>query len=285
MARGVPKAGFRAPRRSAAEKLSSVKVSYAAPVSNETDAEIESRLGERFEVMDILTEACLVGNARALIISGAPGVGKSYGVEKLLKDWDPNQINHTVVKGFVRSTGIYKLLYQYRNAGQVIVFDDADSVFTDDVSLNLLKAVADTTERRVVSWLSEGVLVDEETAVRIPRSFEFNGSIVFLTNLDFETLVKRGHKLAPHLEAMMSRSFYLDLSMKTRRDYLVRIKAVVEAGMLSDLSPKHRNDVMSFINKNYEKMRELSLRSALKLGALRKSGDKWEKIATITMLK
>ena len=57
MARGVPKAGFRAPRRSAAEKLSTVKVSYAAPVSNETDAEIEARLGERFEILDVLAEA------------------------------------------------------------------------------------------------------------------------------------------------------------------------------------------------------------------------------------
>lgn len=285
MARGVPKAGFRAPRRSAAEKLSSIKVSYAAPVSNETDAEIEARLGERFEVMDILTEACLVGNARALIISGAPGVGKSYGVEKLLKDWDPNQINHTVVKGFVRSTGIYKLLYQYRNAGQVIVFDDADSVFTDDVSLNLLKAVADTCERRVVSWLSEGVLVDEETAVRIPRSFEFNGSIVFLTNLDFETLVKRGHKLAPHLEAMMSRSFYLDLSMKTPRDYIVRIRQVIKQGLLDHLTVSERKDVIAFIDKNYAILRELSLRCAIKLGSLRKQSNNWEKIARITLCK
>jgi len=141
MARGVPKAGFRAPRRSAAEKLSSIKVSYSAPVSNETDAEIEARLGERFEILDVLAEACTVGNARALIVSGPAGLGKSYTIEKRLNEWDPSEINHTIVKGYVRATGLVKLLYQYREAGQVIVFDDADSIFFDDISLNLLKAV------------------------------------------------------------------------------------------------------------------------------------------------
>jgi len=282
MPRGVPSNGFRAPRRSAAEKLSAVKVSYAAPVSNETDAEIEARLGERFEILDVLAEACTVGNARALIVSGPAGLGKSYTIEKRLNEWDPNEINHTIVKGYVRATGLVKLLYQYREAGQVIVFDDADSIFFDDVSLNLLKAVCDTTERRRVSWLSEGKLVDEETAILIPRSFDFDGTIIFITNMDMDAMIDRGHKLAPHLTALVSRSHYIDLSLKSKRDYLIRIRQVIKQGLLDNLTVSERKDVIAFIEKNHEKLRELSLRMALKLGALRKNNANWERLAKVT---
>jgi len=284
MPRGVPKAGFRQSRTSSADKVANLKVSYAAP-STETDAEIEARLAERFEILDVLAEACTVGNSRALIVSGAPGLGKSYNVEKILADYDPSGALYTTVKGYARSTGLIKLLYEYRHAGNVIVFDDADSITQDDVSLNILKAVADTTETRRVSWLSEGKLISEETGELIPRSFDFEGSVIFITNLDFEHLISKGHKLAPHLEAMMSRSMYLDLSLKSKRDYLVRIKQVINQGMLKELDQTERDDVMDFIETNYNNLRELSLRSAIKLAKLRKINSNWRRIAAVTMLK
>lgn len=284
MARGVPKAGFRAKRTSVAEKMAAIKVNYDVQ-SNETDAEVEARLAERFDILEVLTEACIVGNARALIVSGPAGLGKSHTVEAALNHWDPNAINHTVVKGYVRATGLVKMLYQYREAGQVIVFDDADAIFFDDISLNLLKAVCDTTERRRVSWLSEGALIDEESAERIPRTFDFNGTIIFITNYDFDAMIDRGHKLAPHLQALVSRSHYIDLAMRTRRDYLIRIRQVIKQGLLSDLKTDERNDVIAFIEKNHAQLRELSLRMALKVGNIRKSNKNWEKIARITCCK
>ncbi len=286
MPKGIPAAGFRAARRGSdtAERIAAVKVSYAAE-KHETDEQIDARIAERFEILDVLTEACIVGNSRALIISGPAGLGKSYTVEAALRNWDPNEINHTIVKGYVRATGLVKLLYQYRNAGQVIVFDDADSIFFDDVSLNLLKAVCDTTDRRRVSWLSEGKLVDDESAELIPRSFDFDGTIIFISNYDFDAMIDKGHKLAPHLQALVSRAHYIDLAMKTRRDYLVRIRQVIRQGMLADLSFEARSDVITFIEQNHEKLRELSLRMAIKLGSLRKQGGDWQKLARITCCK
>ena len=281
MPRGVPKAGFRASRSSRIDKLTNLRISYQQE-TQETDEQIESRIGERFDILDVLTEACTCGNARALIVSGPAGLGKSYTVEKRLSAWDPNNVNHTIIKGFVRPTGLVKLLYQYREEGQVIVFDDADAIFFDDVSLNLLKAVCDTNERRSVSWLSEGVLIDEETSVRIPRTFEFKGTIIFISNYDFDAMIDKGHKLAPHLQAMVSRSHYIDVAMKSRRDYLVRIRQVIKQGLLADLSFEQRSDVILFIESNADKLRELSLRMAMKIGALRKQGGNWERIANVT---
>jgi len=283
----MPRGVYNRKITSAAADLAALRVNYTAqPKVVETEAQIEARLAERFEILDLLTEACTVGNARALIVSGPAGLGKSFTVERRLAEWDPNEINHTVIKGYVRATGLVKTLYRYREAGQVIVFDDADAIFFDDVSLNLLKAVCDTTERRRVSWLSEGSLIDEESAERLPRSFDFDGTIIFITNYDMDAMIDRGHKLAPHLQALVSRAHYIDLAMKTRRDYLVRIRQVIKQGLLSKLTPSQQSDVIDFIESNHESLRELSLRMAIKLGSLRReSGDRWERLARITCCK
>lgn len=252
----------------------------------ETDAQIEAKLAERFEILELLADATIDGDARAVIISGPPGLGKSYTIEKRLESWDPNQLNHTIVKGFVRATGLFKLLYQYREQGQVIVFDDADSIFFDDISLNLLKAVCDTTERRRVSWLAEGALIDEETATRIPKQFDFNGTIIFISNYDFDAMIDKGHKLAPHLQALMSRAHYIELAMKGRREYVIRIKQVIKQGLLGSLTDTEKGDVIRFIEANSDKLRELSLRIAIKLGQLRKQHQgSWEKLARVTCCK
>ncbi len=289
MPRGVPKNGVRMTRkRRAAEAAKNHKainrLIQPASLVQETDEQIFEKLNDRFSILEMMTKAAVAGEARAVIVSGPAGLGKSYTVEQELAAWDPNEINHTIIKGFVRATGLYKTLYNYREAGQVIVFDDSDSIFYDDVALNLLKAVCDTTEKRRVSWLTEGVMIDEESGERLPRGFEFNGTIVFITNLDFDALIDKGHKLAPHLQALMSRAHYIDLAMKTRRDYVVRIKQVLEKGLLkkSGLTPAQEKDVVDFIEANTDRLRELSLRMALKVGAIRKIGETWQKVARVT---
>ena len=275
MPKGIPVGSI---RRNAMEALKLAS-------ERETETEIDARISERFEILDTLTEACVVGNARALIVSGPAGLGKSFTVEKRLSQWDPEGNNHIIVKGYVRATGLVKLLYHYRHDNNVIVFDDADAIFFDDVSLNLLKAVCDTTERRSVSWMSEGKLVDDESAELVPRTFDFDGTIIFISNYDFDAMIERGHKLAPHLQAMVSRSHYIDLQMKTRRDYLVRIKQVIAQGMLSDLTELQKAQVMRFIDRNSDTLRELSLRIALKLASLCKQSDNWERLARVTCCK
>lgn len=291
MPKGIPNAGFRKTKnwkkrpgltgsRAATQKL----VAEIEPDTGETDAQIGARLAERFEILATLTEAAMTGDARALVVSGPAGLGKSYTIEQALTAWDPSALNHTIIKGYVKTTGLYRTLYQFREEGQVIVFDDADSIFFDDVSLNMLKAVCDTTERRVVSYLAEWNATDDE-GEDIPRSFEFAGTIVFITNLDFDALIEKNHRLTPHLQAMVSRAHYIDLTMKTRRDHLVRIKQVLKAGMLRErgVTAAQERDVVAFIEENIDRMRELSLRMALKVGTLRKMDrPNWKNMAIAT---
>lgn len=285
MPRGIPKSGFRRPRT--ARNVVERALNVASPTVYETDEEIEQKLTDRFEILAEMTDMAISGEVRALVVSGPAGLGKSYTVEKALENWDPSASNHTIIKGYVRATGLYKLLYAHRGAGQVLVFDDADAIIADDTALNLLKAACDTTDRRVISYITEGSLIDEETAERLPKSFQFDGTVIFITNKDFDAEIERGNKFAPHMQAMVSRSHYIDLAMKTSRDYIIRIRQVVRQGLLANvgLDMREQSDVLEFIEKNHTKLRELSLRMAIKLAAMRRRGGNWERKARVTCCK
>lgn len=262
-----------------------LQVQVAEPVTQETDEEIAKRLDERFEVLQELTDAAISGDVNAMIVSGPAGLGKSFTVEQALEKWDPNCTSHRIVKGYIRATSLYKLLYQHRAPGQVLVFDDADDVFLDETAINLLKAALDSTDRRIISYMTEGALIDDETAERIPKSFQFEGTVIFITNYDFDGMIERGSKLAPHLQALVSRSHYVDLAMKNNRDYIIRIRQVVRQGLLQNigLTEADQREVCEFIESNQDNLRELSLRMALKVGAIRRRNPKnWTKVARIT---
>ena len=52
--------------------------------SVESDDEIKQRLRERFEILMDMTRAVKRGDVRAMIVTGPPGVGKSFGIEEVL---------------------------------------------------------------------------------------------------------------------------------------------------------------------------------------------------------
>ena len=253
--------------------------------SGESFEVIDKRIRDRFAVLNKLTTSTLTGSSRSLIVSGPAGLGKSFEVERTLADWDPTAVNHEFIKGFIRPTGLYRTLYKSSEKGKVVVFDDSDSVFLDEVSLSLLKAVCDTTERRKVCWLAETSMVDEETGEKMPREFNFNGSVIFITNIDFHEHCERESNLAPHLGAMLSRSHYLDLAMKSRTDYLVRIKQVVDDGLLTKYSAETQVSVMEYVYAHVDDLRELSLRMPIKIANLcTDHPDDWQTIADNTEL-
>jgi hypothetical protein len=290
MPRGVPKSGFRMTRkrRAGGFKIASAPA-FVQPVRNESVSEIEAKLKDRFDALEIMSEATGRGINRSLIVSGPAGLGKSYTVEAKMAELEKKGHHITYIKGYVRPLALYKLLYEARFINSVLVFDDSDSIFHDDVSMNLLKNACDSTKRRVLHWLSRSLEREEdEEGESIPEKFEFEGSVIFITNYDFDSLIASGNKLAPHFEALVSRSHYLDLAMKTKMDYLVRIKQVVRGGMLRDrgLTEIDTIQIMQFIENNVERLRELSLRMVVKLSGLYKMDRvNWQKLAKQTCFR
>ena len=258
-----------------------------AEVARETDAEILARLAERFEILDEMTRAVKSGDVRAMIVSGPPGVGKIYGVEtQLQKDDLFNTLSNKkpkfeVVKSAVSALGLYAKLYEYSEAGNVIVFDDSDDVFYDTNSLNLLKAALDTSAKRVLSWNTDSRLLRNEG---IPDRFEFKGAVIFITNIKFEHV--RSKVLKGHLAALESRCHYIDLQMDTQREKMLRIKQVInDCNMLEsyEFNDSEIQELLDYVNDNKSKLRELSLRIVLKLADLKKSfPNRWQSMAKTT---
>lgn len=283
MPRGVPKNGFRNTKKRMAEGNSPVAVPQVIEYNSETDEEIFRKLETRFNILELMTEAACANQINSMIVSGPAGLGKSFTIEQVISQ----HCGMTkFVKGFTRATNLYKTLYEFRHKGSVVVFDDCDSAFMDTDCLNILKAAVDSCDRRVITWGSETTMVTED-GTKMPTSFEFEGSVIFITNYDFDQAIDRNHRLAPHFEALISRSHYIDLEMKSRRDYIIRIKQVVGAGMLSNrgFSASEIQEILTFIDKNSTKLRELSLRMVSKIADLYRMNDNWENIATVTLLK
>ena len=254
------------------------------------DATRIKEIGERFEILDDMTKALVRGDIRSLIVTGPPGVGKSYGVEEQLNkgslfgDMAGQKRRFEVVKGAMTALGLYAKLYQYSAKGDVVVFDDCDSVLLDDLSLNLLKAALDSGKKRMIYWNAES---NKLRAEGIPDSFEFKGSACFITNIKFENV--RSKKLQDHLEALMSRSHYLDLTLDTMRDKILRIKQIAQNGVLFsdyDFSEQSKQEILDFIEEKCNKFREVSLRMALKVADLMKiSANNWKALAQSTCMK
>lgn len=249
----------------------------------ESERDIEKRINARFNALDIMSRATAKGINRALIISGPAGLGKTVGVERAAAEI-AGDYEH--IKGYIRPTGLFKMLYKNRHKGSLLVLDDLDSLFSEETSLNILKSACDSNDVRKISWLSNTVMEDED-GEEIPSSFIFEGSIIFITNIDFQQQIDRGSKMAPHFEALISRSHVLDLGIKNKRDYIVRIKQVLRAGMLDDvLCVDDKTEIVAFIEDNMDRMRELSLRMVKKLADLMlmdRAG--WKDLAAITCMK
>ena len=257
--------------------------------TNETDEEIMTRLAERFEILDDMTQASVDGVVRGMVVTGPPGVGKSFGVEAVLEKnslFDKlagNRIRFGIEKGAASAIGLYKLLYNYADKGNVLVLDDCDSVLYDETSLNLLKAALDSGKKRKISWNTDSALLRREG---IPDSFEFKGSVIFITNLKFDNV--RG-KIKDHLDAIMSRCHYLDLTMDSPREKILRVKQIVQKGMLEeyDFSKAQEEEIVNFMIDNQKRLREISLRMTTKIADLRKTmaDDKWKRMAEVTCMR
>ena len=256
---------------------------------NETDAQIIERMRERFSILDEMTQASIDGVVRGMVVTGPPGVGKSYGVEKVLEKnslFDVMAGNGTkfeTVKGASSAIGLYKVLFNNANSKSVLVLDDCDTVLYDETSLNLLKAALDSCKKRTLNWNTDSALLRREG---IPDMFEFQGSVIFITNLKFDNV--RG-KIKDHLAAIMSRCHYLDLTMDTMREKILRCQQIVADGMLNEyqFTAKEEAEILNFMLDNKDRMREISLRMVTKLADLKKSfGDeKWKRTAEVTCMR
>ena len=243
--------------------------------SVETYQERDQRIRNRYATLDRMAKRVVSGHLPSLIVSGPPGLGKSFSVEQTLqKERKPE--TYRVISGGISSPGLYINLYEMREDG-VLVLDDCDDVFRDEASLNILKAVLDSSQTRIVSWMKEANWLEKYD---IPNQFEFKGTVVFCTNLDFDSAIMANKAIGAHYQALIDRSLYLSLSLRNREDVLCRLYQVgMEDGILTKqgLTEEQAEEVFAYITENADKFYNLSIRLLLHAAYCRlDEPDFWE---------
>ena len=256
----------------------------------ETETEAMDRIATRFAVLDEMSKACISGDIRAMIVTGPAGIGKSHGVNLQMEKASmfdrlaSKKVRFEVVKGAMSGIGLFAKLYKFSDAKNVLVFDDCD-IWEDQDAINVLKGALDSGKTRRISWNKDSRILRDEG---IPNSFNFNGSIIFITNKSFDA--KKAGKMQPHLDALQSRCHFLDLTVDSERDKMLRIKQVhrdADGGLFAeyDFTQEQTDEIMSFIWDNHSKLREVSLRMCLKVADLVKISANWRELAKATCMK
>lgn len=254
----------------------------------ETEQDARRRISVRYDAMARMAVRVINGEIPSLIVSGPPGIGKSHTVTQALKsscryrhdgltdvggggktrayDEDKDEYVETPgwydqISGSITPVGLYHALWNMRKGG-VVVLDDCDDVFRDETSLNLLKIATDSTKERLISWRKQASWLEEYD---IDRTFDFQGHIIFLTNIDFEDVIEKGHKDAEHFKAIIDRALYLCLTLRTKRDFMIRINDVSGGaeGMLVKshaFTEKEITELLTFVSDNQKRFYNLSLR-------------------------
>lgn len=249
--------------------------------------ELSAHIRKRFNVLTTLANGITSGNVRALIVAGAAGVGKTFELEKKLKSAqiDGDIESYESIKGSISAVVLYETLYNNREAGQVLLLDDTDSVFNDDECMNLLKAALDTSTVRKISWAKASRYLGDND---IPQSFEYEGQIVFITNTSPDQVIAKGGRLAPHMSALLSRSVFLDLGIHDVASILIRVEQVLAESTLSDdldLTKTQVKQIVTWMNDHVAQLRSVSIRTVVQLAGFIKTTDEWEDLAEVTLFK
>jgi hypothetical protein len=248
------------------------------------DATVLKDLIKRFGMLDKLTRGCISNDIRSMIVVGAPGVGKTFTVESILENTP--DLKYEIVKGGLSAVELYKMGYRNRRPGSVVIIDDADSIFSDEEGLSILKAMCDSSSTRRVSWLKDSSTLREDD---VPQTYDFQGSFIFISNIDFQRYIDTGgNKYVVHFEALMSRSLYLDLRVHDRQAISLWVEHVATHGKMfakENVSEAVGRDILAFLKKNRDDLREYSLRTAVKLCGLAKSHDDWKDMAQVLLCR
>ena len=271
--------------------IETAKSQVVEPVTVESDEQAMNRIAERFAILDEMSKACIAGDIRSLIVTGPPGVGKSHGVtlqmEKasLFDKIAGRKVKYQIVKGAMSAIGLFALLYKFSDHKNVLVFDDCD-IWEDQEAINILKGALDSGKTRRISYNKDSRLLREEG---IPNTFDFHGSIIFITNKNFDN--QRASKIQPHLDALQSRSHFLDLTINTERDKMLRVRQVyrdADPGLFVDynFTKEQEQVILDFMWDNHTKLREISLRMTMKIADLVKvNPNNWQMFARATCMR
>jgi hypothetical protein len=241
----------------------------------EEDTQSQWDINTRFDFVTQLVDMVARNKAVSLIVTGPGGLGKTHTVRAALEsaglkdasgfDAETAEGSFKMIKGYSTAKGLYRELFYNRDS--VIVFDDTDSILKDPVALNLLKGALDSYDKRIISWNAD--MKDDD----LPRSFVFNGRVIFISNL------KRSQMDA----ALKTRAYVVDLAMNLQQkiDRMAVLAASEE--FMPQMPVKYKQDALKLIQDMGHRAKEVSLRSLQAVTRIRAAGGNWRALAEYTL--
>ncbi len=238
----------------------------------ESVEEASRRIANKYAALERLSVSAINCQIPSLIASGPPGMSKTHTVDHALLNsnrrlhdgctpLDDASDFYDKISGGCTGPGLFQSLWYMRNGGLTVV-DDCDSVYEETQTMNLIKVATDSSKKRIINWRKQAAWLEQ---YNMERSFEFKGSIIFLTNIDFEVLIKKNGKDSEHFRALIDRARYLCLTIRTHRDFMIRIRQVCSGpdGMLQriyGLTEAESEMLLEFVEEHKARFYNLSMR-------------------------
>lgn len=237
-----------------------VSVSSSIPGAAEVQKKIESVKSDpktAFKEMQLYVKMVIKGIQPAVILCGAPGIGKTFRVKQQLKAAGYTMTADNTVKGKCSPRQLYLTLYNNKSKGDIVLVDDADSLVgprAPEDSINILKAALDSTaddEGRLVSYKVSGELKDDE-GVPVPKSHYNKCGMIVITN----------YSVGQIDTALRNRAFTQSLDFSTK-DLLQIIRDIMPNIESNHLSMTSKAKAMNYLEKLVEEGKpiEVSCRS------------------------
>ena len=227
---------------------------------------------------------------KGLLICGDAGTGKTHWVTKGCIDAKKTE-DVKPIKGSITAPALFVALYMYREEGKVLMLDDCDilSIGTKERAtiIDMLKAATEpTSDKRIISWerAQRNPLM---VANDVPTSFDFQGSIIWITNDSVDSLKL---KLKNHWSALDSRFITIPIDLNPQERLLYTLYLIEEIGMLGKncqakeggFPIKIQNETINYLNKNYQTISEISPRMAIKIAdTIYNHPSEWKKYLQI----
>ena len=217
---------------------------------------------------------------KSSILIGPPGLGKSHVVLKSLADAGREfGTDYYTINGHITPLKLFVTLYLFRSKGQILVLDDCDNIFTNEIGINILKAATDTTQN-TVSYLSNYQVKVKDVVV---QDFKFEGSVIICTNID---LSKGRGRQAEHMRAVDSRSTKINFGIESEEQKFAQLLNVV---LIDDyLTQKNLNltetqiyDMLDYIRVNLLRITSLDLRLPEKIASEMMNRKDWKEVCDL----
>lgn len=237
-----------------------VSVSSTISGASEAEKKIETAKSDpktAFKEMQMYVKMVIKGIQPAVILCGAPGIGKTFRVKQQLKAAGYTMTPDNTVKGKCTPRQLYLTLYNNKGAGDIVLVDDADSLVgpkAPEDCINILKAALDSTsddEGRLVSYKVSGELKDDE-GVPVPKSHYNKCGMIVITN----------YSVGQIDTALRNRAFTQSLDFSTK-DLLQIIRDIMPNIESNRLSMTSKAKAMNYLEKLVEEGKpiEVSCRS------------------------